>query len=725
MATKYCDPWLYNSAKFTGSISGSTLTVTSVESGVILPGAAVIHDLSAFGSAHISSGGTGTGGVGTYTLGSTLPGTISSRPMKTVNGNPATTPVWGVAQDGDGLLPGIAVPATLSIDLSAATAAAGSSISIMGAVLTCVASAATTNQFNAGSGATLVSNLVAAINRTTNTVNTLAQAVGWGARRLQDSVFARVGGTSTILEVMTRAGAASYNSSQVVTSGFTGGTFGPYTFSGGQSGAWGWVTSTIIASWPSGIYANAGYGILSSGNCIAGMIDNGDEVFIRAGGDLYIGIGSSSTITPNSLGTIDSPVSITIDDGTVWGGDANPVLRIIHSPGSNSYALSFNFGTNSGNFDISGKKYSNGVYNLQFVGVGSSSGSAVSIIAGRYGRLANFSITALIGDTKINTNHPNSVSPHYVYENFSLSSPKNGANFMGSTGTAGTCQCIVRDGVISNEGATTPNTGVFNLSQIRCYIEFTNIKFTNFVVGSELLIINPSLSGVISFNQCEFNNVTKRGPYLGQISTLLIGKMTPTDFAVTMANRGTTKDFSIDTLSGFCEWNSSRSFPTASARLDDGVTPFSIRVIPASVAGKISKNNPLKLPRFSKINTLPDGQRTFTVNFIAEQTVVLTKADISLYILYVDVNGVQRRINTWETSGAISPSTLTWSSESGGFVTFQESGTVNHLKYKLEAVTPIGQDLKLGTEVSIWVCIHKVMADVTKTIFIDPEIVIS
>ena len=55
--------------------------------------------------------------------------------------------------------------------------------------------------------------------------------------RQVDAVFARIGSPTTTLQIMTRAGSAQYNTSQVTTSGLTGGTFGPYTFSGGDGGA--------------------------------------------------------------------------------------------------------------------------------------------------------------------------------------------------------------------------------------------------------------------------------------------------------------------------------------------------------------------------------------------------------------------------------------------------------------------------------------------------------
>ena len=58
---------------FTGSISGSTLTVTSVTSGILATGQVIFGTGIQFGSS-ISALGTGTGGTGTYTILNPLPG---------------------------------------------------------------------------------------------------------------------------------------------------------------------------------------------------------------------------------------------------------------------------------------------------------------------------------------------------------------------------------------------------------------------------------------------------------------------------------------------------------------------------------------------------------------------------------------------------------------------------------------------------------------------------
>lgn len=65
--TFYVSELALGSSKFTGSISGTVLTVTSMDGGVISVGDSLWSDSVASGTA-ISSLGSGTGGVGTYNL---------------------------------------------------------------------------------------------------------------------------------------------------------------------------------------------------------------------------------------------------------------------------------------------------------------------------------------------------------------------------------------------------------------------------------------------------------------------------------------------------------------------------------------------------------------------------------------------------------------------------------------------------------------------------------
>lgn len=251
----------------------------------------------------------------------------------------ALTPTWRVPQDGDGSGTAIATASAFTtIDFTSATAVAGNTFYVMGALLTCVASGAGNNQFNAGSGATLVDNLVAAINRTTNTSLTTAQAAGWNTPKVQDAVFARRTGNN--LEIMTRAGSAVYNGLvSCVWSGITGLTAGP-TWSGGSGGCWGWYINAcnVGVMWPSNI-AVAAYGVYAP---LAGVITDNDTCFLRAT-NIFLEFG---TIT-SANHTLPIKGNVCVDNADrFWAGTTGKTFTI-GFPNTTNYGVTLNITTNS------------------------------------------------------------------------------------------------------------------------------------------------------------------------------------------------------------------------------------------------------------------------------------------------------------------------------------------------------------------------------------------
>jgi len=102
------------SASFTGSITGSVLTVTSVTSGTISVGHIVVGDYRTGTDTFVNSFGTGSGGTGTYNLSRTFDG-IPSTAMRT--GVKGWNQTWGpITQTGAGTF-------TFTVDTSLATTA--------------------------------------------------------------------------------------------------------------------------------------------------------------------------------------------------------------------------------------------------------------------------------------------------------------------------------------------------------------------------------------------------------------------------------------------------------------------------------------------------------------------------------------------------------------------------------------------------------------------------
>ena len=110
-------------------------------------------------------------------------------------------------QEGDGEANGLGTTPAVSVatmNFSAATAAAGATIVIMGATLTCVASGAVANQFNAGTGTTLAANIATSINAAT--ANPTTTTGGIATPHLKGLVWASA--ASGVLTVYSRIASA-------------------------------------------------------------------------------------------------------------------------------------------------------------------------------------------------------------------------------------------------------------------------------------------------------------------------------------------------------------------------------------------------------------------------------------------------------------------------------------------------------------------------------------
>jgi len=719
VAEKYCDHGAYGGSAFTGSISTTTLTVTAIASGVISMGTEV-SGAGVTAGTYVTALGTGTGGAGTYTISTSQ--TVSSTAMTGAYGSPSAVPrVFGTAVEGDGAATGLATSALLNIDLSAATAAAGAVISIMGASLTCVASGAVANQFNAGAGATLVANLVAAINRTTNTSTLVAQAASWSTPKLQDAVFAQIGSPTTTLQLMTRAGSAQYNTSTVTTSGLTGGTFGPYTFSGGASGCWGSLVNLNTTAFASAI-ARCGYGVWGTQAPLAGATLAGDRVWLRSNRLLQALASSPPNLVPYVMGTQYVPVDFVVDDlATAWTSDAvgNSVeFRNIQGGGTLLFAPSF---TTATFMRITGRKLADGTFTLKFSNRNSAVG--VTLAAAAALEMAGFSLdgsgyNAAVGIYSLGSTPAGQRS---VFRNFLMTTNRSqtGSVFFSQQTTSSYAVDFV-DFEVNNTGASTAHPGIFSQAGSSMY-SFRSGKFTGFVIGSELAqsLAGTSQALAYTFENISWGNVTKRGPY---VSTILAagGFLDITQRCISTVNRDALREFSIDQVKGFVSWSATRGQPVCTALLDDGVTGYSIMVLPSTQQSTTGWSVPLKLPRFGKMNSFGDGARTISVEFVAEQTLVPTSAIVSMQVEYLAVDGSRVLIDTFDRAAtAIPTSTKTWTNEAGGFVTFQNGGTVNHSKYKLSVSSLPAKPIKGGTEVSVWFFIRGYVADTSKTYFFD------
>jgi hypothetical protein len=134
----------------------------------------------------------------------------------------------------------------------------------------------------------------------------------------------------------------------------------------------------------------------------------------------------------------------------------------------------------------------------------------------------------------------------------------------------------------------------------------------------------------------------------------------------------------------------------------------------------------LDSPRIAKINSLADGARTFALQLCISDALSWTKRDVSMRVVYKDVNGDMVTLDTLDyAAGALTSSSETWSQESGGKVTYSDGGTLYHNKFKLEVSTPSGKNLPAGAEVGVYFRVHNTVANSTQYLFVDPDVSIA
>lgn len=229
---------------------------------------------------------------------------------------PTTLGVNG-AQDGDGLASILAKSAVGSLDITS-VATVGSTLTIMGVVLTAVASGATAAQFNVGASTSIqATNIATALNAATGQV---VVGVSLSRHQLRNMIYAWAVGS--VVNVMTRAGSSLFNhtlnANMVI--GVTGALTATVTqLSGGVSGAWGYFSNDDII-WPSSISKNqygAIYGTIGfSPLALINVLNQYDWVWVRA---------NNNVNTINSSGftflSISAKGTFCVDDGTIWSGD--------------------------------------------------------------------------------------------------------------------------------------------------------------------------------------------------------------------------------------------------------------------------------------------------------------------------------------------------------------------------------------------------------------------
>lgn len=732
MAAKYCDHGAYAlTGAFTASVNanGTTLTVTAVSSGYITLGMEIVglSEVNFPWPVQVTAFGTGAGGTGTYTLSYANRSTaVSATALTGRGGQPPNGAFWGVPQDGDGLAKD---PSTASaVAQIVFTGTPTGTISVCGVTVSPTWGATADSAANG---------LATAINAATSAVT----AGGFSlSPQLRNAVWARgpaSGAPSGTCQIMTRAGSALFNGQTAIAHTLTNVNAGASSlaFSGGVSGCWGWLFNPAKL-WPSAL-AEMSYGLLTANTAYAGSVIPGDTVHIRSGKVINYfawSNGGQTDILMPSYGTVAEPVTFKVDDSTVWADGAEPVLELRQTTTMPHTIYLPNMA--GGQASLVARKYSDTKYGLTWSAYGTQVSAGVLSLKQSntlltrgvdiYCGAGGGAVTILKNTTVAHGGGScNVFEDSRIRQQSQLSAPW--------FSPSATLRTELRwRGVIFDCGQpANPSPAVLDLLSTAyspVVASFDGCRFVNFVVGSVLATATTTSNtriGTVQFRNTDFGNVTKLGPYM---TGAVPNNSTPGTRSIGWGSASTSqlgnRDFFIDTPAGWCAWVSTRAFPTLNARLHDGITPWSLQVIPTTVAGNVSPFTPFESPRLAKINSLPTGVRTLTLNFGIEQSLAWGRRDVSLMVEYEGEDGVMRSIDTFDPdNAALDVSTATWTNADGPQFTYSESGVLYFNKKSLSITTPT--TIKTGTEIGCYVRIHSSVSDTTKQLFVDPELVVT
>lgn len=630
----------------------------------------------------------------------------------------ATTPTWGVPQDGDGLAK------------TASTASATAQIVFTGVpsgtVSVCGVTVSPTWGTTADSAA---DGLAAAINASTVSVTTSDFVSGV---QLRNAVFARGpagGAPAGTCQIMSRHGSSLFNGQVAIAHSLTNvdAVGSALLFTGGVSGCWGYILNDAPI-WPQAI-TRAGYGVLAGMPPLAGSLGAGDLVKVRSGKLLSL-VSAAYTIIPSSRGSADAPVEIVFDDGTEWPADGNAPVTIIEQQASNNNFI-LQYGGNTNAFmSLRAPRYSDGTRGLQFVGKASYQNNG-GVILNAYGnaRYENIEFRAEGGgaNTPMAGIAPSSApaddSGVLVLYGVRFSAPR----YVGLLSFGGLKVFNVYGYGVEFEVTqeTAPSGAVLRPSTYAVTNLFLDgTKFIGFVTGSTLSWMAPgNVAHRIQLSNSEFGGITNRD--IGYFSASSGYYDAFTRFLM-LDDRSGTNDFAIDTYLGASDWNSALSFPTLNAKLADGITPWAIRLRPSTAANRYSGTRALRSPELVKHNTLGVSRMRMTVQVCVAKGFALTEATLSLAGTYRDSSGRTVGFDTSDGSSAsLLPSSAAWTQiqtdpeDDQQRVTFSQGGTLYFDRYQIvyETPTPVAAD----AAITLVAQVSKTAAATTEMVFIDPE----
>lgn len=637
----------------------------------------------------------------------------------------AAIPTWNTAQEGDGKAPGLATPAIASFLINA-VAVAGNTIAIAGVTLTAVASGATAAQFNVGASTSAqADNIATAINAATATVGA---SVATGTPQLRNLMYARGpsgGAPADTVQIMTRCGSADFNhasNSNMALASSGWGTPPTITqFSGGASGAWGYLINAA-ALWPSGVAAGT-YGAWRSGSGAQPMHGPStlslyaDTVFVSCNGQT-ITMPSNTSVTLNRDGA-----NYVYEDGSgavaAWTGRSGVLTYAQVISGANvvsrrptgsavriservmthgRFVITVDLGTTLGSFygpvcaDTAGAEHL--FENLKLIYTNISTATAHQFIT-----ISNSGKVCLRGGS---VTYPSNLVPNFIYCNTSAWQELHVENFD-----------IIYTG--SPPAPTAALLAISNTPSNSRYV-FKNVRNIGLPAPQKLFSLTTPASTpiVLIGDSCEGFDVP--ATLVGFSAT---SKTYPDSMLyMNLYNMGPKRGMTFEAPEGYVQWWSGQDFPTLSALLPDG-SAWSLRYRwLSSTTLAICDARPFQIWRASE-TVVGAGYQTITFNVLLDPATAsqVSKGHIAVGASYVsNVTSGRKYAHSAEctTKNALAASTAAWA-----------LGATYNGYTKAKVVLTLPDAIKQNTEIEYSLYALRPAPSSDQYVFVDPEPVLS
>lgn len=631
--------------------------------------------------------------------------------------------------EGDGKASGVAAKASGTITIGT-NLNSGDTISFNGKTFT-----AGTDFTIGGSASATATNIAAAINALSTTT---PWTVGNGYQ-FRDLFNACVSGA--VVTVHTRIGSADWNAVAIATS--SGGRATVSGFSGGASGAFGWLTNTGSLAWPSGTKAAATYGVLVA-EPVGYVIANGDKVNVRTGNGssgitLDLGSGGALTWTWLKRGTQSLPVAFSFDNGTIWTADAglNSQLQVAYNVTASYTAWSLGFVTapssvTDGGVIINGKINSDGSRNFavrhRMAGGGSGSGGQ-NFYGQSYSTIRNteFSdgVVTVANDNwrfriqGYNTRRPRFINCKYVS---SLSWTMFGC-FYGHSYEHALFEWI--GGEIAFSGLSSAPAGTFIriAAAARLSALFKGTKFTGIPVDS---LLATSVSVDVTKYEIELVDClgAENFKLLGSNSIIQTTDNTYgalRDWRITMSGiKG--NGYMSDTASVHASWIPGQGFPYLNGIVEEN-QPASIRIEHSTNSAYIADSGVVIFDSAVYNADTSAAVKMITGNIACDDNLTFDTSEIAMHVQYQDsATGEMKYVTTLvdKVDAAALTAGSGWYPDNAGKTYL---GAKNYNEYKFVATTPT--TVKATSMLRVWMTVHKANTQTGRWIFVDPYLVVA